>query len=200
MAAGIDIARIDEDPGLCRLVEEQLHGQPVAEGEPNIEAALRYLPIRKARKVFVQNLAGRLAASLQFASQPSKILCITATGQEAGQDLLRQGAGAIVNLHLDVTQALYDWFWRNHPADAQPWRQGFGNTAQIKDLTSCIQAFQGWRRRSVKGQFLISSVFDDGQAIAAAQRQELGTALTAHIPARRVVVRRDGIEDAIAYI
>ena len=88
MAAGIDIARIDEDPGLCRLVEEQLHGQPVAEGEPNIEAALRYLPIRKARKVFVQNLAGRLAASLQFASQPSKILCITATGQEAGQDLL----------------------------------------------------------------------------------------------------------------
>lgn len=46
----------------------------------------------------------------------------------------------------------------------------------------------------------ISSVFDDGQAIAAAQRQELDTALTAHSPARRVVVRRDGIEDAIAYI
>ena len=168
MAAGIDIARIDEDPGLCRLVEEHLHRKPVAEGEPNIEAALRYLPIRKTRKVFVQNLAGRLAASLQFASQPSQALC--------------------------------DWFRRNHPADAQPWCQGFGNTAQIKDLTSYIQAFQGWRRRSVKGQFLISSVFDDGQAIAAAQRQELDTALTAHSPARRVVVCRDGIEDAIAYI
>ena len=192
MAAGIDIARIDEDPGLCRLVEEHLHRQPVAEGEPNIEAALRYLPIRKTRKVFVQNLAGRLAAPLQFTPQPIQILSITAAGQEPGQDLLGQGAGAIVDLHLDVTQALYDWFRRNHPADAQPWCQGFGNTAQIKDLTSCIQAFQGWRRRSVKGQFFISSVFDDGQTIAAAQRQELDTALTAHSPARRVVVRRDG--------
>ena len=52
MTAGIDIARIDEDASRYGLAEEQIHRQPIVEGEPNIETALRYLPIGEARKDF----------------------------------------------------------------------------------------------------------------------------------------------------
>ena len=168
MAAGIDIAGIDENASRYGFAEEQFHGKSAAEGKPNIETALRHLPVCHVRKDFGQGLTGCLAAPLQFTAQSIQILFITATGQEPGQYLLRQGAGAIVDLHLDVAQALYDRFRRNHPADAQPWRQRFGNTSQIEDPATRVQAFQRWRRRSVKGQFFIRPIFNDGQIIAVA--------------------------------
>lgn len=64
MAAGIDIAGVDEDASRYSFAKEQFHRQSAAECKPDVEAALGYLPISHVCKDFGQNLTGRLTAPL----------------------------------------------------------------------------------------------------------------------------------------
>ena len=159
-----------------KMVDEDL----LFECEPDVKATSRLIPAGKIGKMQFQCGKCMIPAASQFAAQFIQIASVQAAREKLGKDPLRDGAGTIVRLHLDITQPLYDRLGRNDPADAQSRRECFRGAAKVQRTATLVERFEGQGHFRVIAEFVVRTVLNDRQSVFRAQRHQRSAALGGH--------------------